>query len=331
MARLTAGEFKGLRSWVLEGEAIRAVILPDLGTKMASLIHTRTGRELIYQRADWPALVRPPYGAVFVDYDLSGFDDMFPTIDVCHYPHGPWAGTVLPDHGEVWAVPWETRAEGETLLATVYGWRLPYRLEKRLTIAGDAAVRIDYTATNLVDEDLHVLWAAHPLCTCNESTRIVLPPGTTAVVNSYPGSRRFERYAARAVWPVMTTRDGQPSRLDEIGPPTLQRAEKYWVDGPVTAGWAALHHTDTGEALGFAWPVDPVRYLGVWVTEGGLDGHYHAALEPATAAMDRPDVARAWGRAWVLPARQSVHWFLALAVGQVSTVREVTPDGQIVG
>lgn len=330
MTAIRSATFKGQPSWLLENDNLQAVILPRLGTKLASLINRRTGRELIYQRADWSVFPQPAYGAVFTDYDLSGFDDMFPTIDVCPYPGGSWDGTRLPDHGEVWAVPWACEATGNELRAEVYGWRLPYRLEKRMSLL-DGAIRFDYCATNLVDEDLHVLWAAHPLCTCNESTRIILPPGTNAVVNAYPASRRFPHYAARATWPVLTDPQGQTHRLDQIGPPTRGLAEKYWIDGPVVAGWGALHHTDTGEVLGFAWPVDPVRYLGVWVTEGALDGHYHVALEPATGAMDRPDLALRWGRNWVLPARSKVEWYLTLAVGQQERVTGITATGQIEG
>lgn len=329
MAEITAGTFKGQRSWVIRSPLIEATILPDLGTKLASLIHRRTGRELIYQRDDWSVFPSPPYGAVFTDYDLSGFDDMFPTIDVCPYPGGSWDGTILPDHGEVWAVPWSTRVADGALIAVVYGWRLPYRLEKRVWLSRDNALRIDYQATNLVDEDLHVLWAAHPLCTCNESTRIILPPGVDRVVNAYPGSRRFARYAAEAAWPEMTTVDGARHRLDRVGPASLGLAEKYWVDGRLPAGWGVLQHTDTHEALGFAFPVATVPYLGVWLTEGGLAGHYHVALEPGTAAMDRPDVARRWGRGWVLPARATVSWYLTLAVGQQPVISGVTADGEL--
>ncbi|MCC6630291.1 MAG: hypothetical protein IT340_23155 [Chloroflexi bacterium] len=329
MAVISISEFKGQRSWVLRNDAVEVVLLPNLGAKMASLVHRRTGRELLYQRADWPVLPQPPYGASFGDYDLSGFDEMFPTIDACRYTGGVWDGTLLPDHGEVWAVPWQCEAVDDTLVASVHGWRLPYRLEKRLALVGASAVRTDYTATNLAGEALHVLWAAHPLCACTEATRIVLPPGTTRVVNTFPGSARFAGYGAYGDWPEMTTTDGGRSRLDVIGPSSLGRADKYWVDGRVAAGWAALHHTDTGEALGFAWTADTVPYLGIWVTEGGYGGHYHAALEPATAAMDRPDVAARYGRASVLPAYGRLTWSLTLAIGQVGTVRGVTLDGTV--
>ena len=327
--RISADTFKGLRAWALASDRLRVTILPDLGAKMASLVYLPTGRELLFQRDDWPELKLAPYGADFGDYDVSGFDDMFPTIDVFHYPDGSWEGTRLPDHGEVWALPWRIAVEGDTLVAVVHGRRLPYRLEKRLRLVGDSAVRTDYRVDNLSGEDLLVMWAAHPLCACNESTRIIMPPGVTRVVNTSGASQRFPRYGATAPWPTMTTRDGETYHLDRIGSASLGRSEKYWVDGPLPAGWAALHHADTNEALGFAWPEETVPYLGVWVTEGGYQGLYHVALEPGTAAMDRPDTGRQWGRGSAIPANGRLEWHLILAAGQVSHVTGVTHDGDI--
>ena len=64
-------------------------------------------------------LVRPAaYGATFVEQDMAGWDEMFPTILACAYPGpGPHHGAALPDHGEAWSLPWEvTQTAGEALM-----------------------------------------------------------------------------------------------------------------------------------------------------------------------------------------------------------------------
>ncbi len=49
------------------------------------------------------------------DYDIGGFDECLPTISACLYPEPPFAGVMMPDHGEVWALPWKYEIQGEEL------------------------------------------------------------------------------------------------------------------------------------------------------------------------------------------------------------------------
>ncbi len=67
---------------------------------------------------------------------------MFPTIDRCYYERYPWQGTPIPDHGEVWSIPWSATITGDQLHMATYGVRFPYRLEKWISFSDPAALRM---------------------------------------------------------------------------------------------------------------------------------------------------------------------------------------------
>ncbi len=104
----------GIAALVLENETFRTVVVPTMGAKIVSLLDKRTGVEWLAGPGDRP--FRPAsYGATFDQQDMSGWDEMFPTITACPYPApGAHTGVSLPDHGEVWAVPWTSYAAAKT-------------------------------------------------------------------------------------------------------------------------------------------------------------------------------------------------------------------------
>ena len=128
--------YKGLHALRLENEYLALTFLPDYACKMASLFKKDTGREFLFQSAR-DVLTPPPYGAAFSDYDSSGFDEVLPSIDACPYPCGTYLGTPVPDHGEVWALPWEhtVHADGNGLTARVQSPKLPYRFTRELILS----------------------------------------------------------------------------------------------------------------------------------------------------------------------------------------------------
>src|SRR5665647_2081895 len=97
--------YKNKDSVVLESTRIRAEFIPDPGGKMVSLINKETGYEYLVQRKN-EIYSDQPFDGVFVKGECSGFDDMFPTIDVCSYENEPWKGVKMADHGEVLSLPW---------------------------------------------------------------------------------------------------------------------------------------------------------------------------------------------------------------------------------
>ena len=94
-------EWRGFNAFALESASLRTVVVPELGAKLVSLLDKRNQLEWLAGPGDRP-VKRVLYGAPFTEQDLSGWDEMFPTIVACAYPGpGERNGAPLPDHGEV--------------------------------------------------------------------------------------------------------------------------------------------------------------------------------------------------------------------------------------
>ncbi len=61
------------------------------------------------------------------------------------------------------------------------GHALPYRLTRRLSLAGPATLRFDFHLVNLGAEPMPYIWAAHPQFACGAEAQVVLPPEVTQV------------------------------------------------------------------------------------------------------------------------------------------------------
>ena len=186
MNNLQSTTWHGIPAWVLESASLRVIMVPRLGAKIVSLLDRRGDFEWL--PGPMPGRpVRPvAYGAPFVEQDMAGWDEMFPTILACAYPGpGPCHGALLPDHGEAWALPWEVAgAAGGELTLTLQGRALPYRLTRSATVSQKDTLTLRYTLENLGDAPMPYMWAAHPQFLAGADCRIVLPPELTEVVNT---------------------------------------------------------------------------------------------------------------------------------------------------
>ncbi len=194
--------------------------------------------------------------------ECSGFDDMFPTIDECCYPDPPWKGTWVPDHGEVWSLPWECQVEGDRLHLATYGVRFPYRLEKSVRFAEPSTLLIDYRLTNLACFDFDFMWAAHLMLNLEEDCELVLPPGVERVVSRLSFSGALGKYGDEFPWPAFSLPDGTARDLRRIRPRAAQDAEKYFVKGRLTEGWCALRYGQKKIRLTLSFPADRVAIPG---------------------------------------------------------------------
>jgi hypothetical protein len=310
--------FGELQRITLDNELVRAIVLPDLGGKMISLVRLAGGHEFLLQMPEPErGYRRGVYGDAFEEYDTSGFDDCMPTVAECVYPDDEFKGVVLPDHGEVWSAPWSCDIDGEVLSMWTSGRGLPYTLSKRLRLEG-ARLIIDYEVENLSDQAFKYLWSAHPLLAVNPGDRVVLPEEVNELFVHWSKDDRLGPHGQSCGWPVAIQINGQADDLSIIKPPSAGWAEKLFTSR-LTTGHCALYSTTSGESIGFHFDPELVPFVGLWICQGGWPTsraakHYTVALEPCNGRPDSLAEASARGECEILPARAIKRWALRLEV-----------------
>jgi galactose mutarotase-like enzyme len=284
----------------LRTDEIDVLVLPRRGAKIASLRHRPSGREWLEQPVG--ELRGPPtYGSAFIDAEMFGWDEMLPTIINATYPDGDYRGTRLPDHGEVWTLPWETTSAGEVLVCSTAGRALPYRVTRTMRVES-ARLELDYELSATSPTPLWLLWAAHPQFVVGEAgTRIVLPAEVAGLVDVTPGTA-----PENVRWPgpeVESTR-GLPSGA----------GRKLYVLPEAKIGTAGLIDGD-GPWLRLAWDPEPVPYLGIWLDNGAYARHPVIALEPSTGYYDDLTLAVSNQRVPHIRPGRSLRWTLEVTLG----------------
>jgi galactose mutarotase-like enzyme len=310
----------GLTGLVLEDDLYQILILPDVGAKMASLVNKTTSREFLWRNPDRPYR-RPDYAGLYEEYDISGFDECFPNIGAGVHPVYPWQGVPLPDHGELWTIPWDWEFSGGGLHLWVYGVRCPYRFDKWVSRKGEALL-LEYRVTNLAPYPFPCLWSAHPLFAVSPGSRILLPEGVR-VRTDWSKENRLGPICTEHPWPMTTDTAGQRVDLSFVTSGQLGFADKLYSTR-LTEGWCALHDPATGDFVSFAFSTDEVPYVGVWINQGGwplVGGKcFNVALEPCTGYPDRLDIAVLRNEFQSVPPRGTLEWSLRLSAGQADDV-----------
>jgi hypothetical protein len=266
-------------------------------------------------------LRRPTAGGQFADYDISGFDECFPTIGACPYPDPPYSGRLLPDHGELWAASWSCAVQPDAVVMSAQGRVLPYRLTRTARIEG-AVLRLDYQLVNDGAARWRYHWSAHPLFAVEPGMRIELP-GRPRLIKEFglggmvgpdeaPG---HQGYLGEYQWPTTRQANGGTADLRLLAFPRPAATYKvYAVD--LAVGWARLIDPERAEGLEIRWSIEHIPYLGVCVNMAawpatGSPGRW-AALEPCTATCDRLDLAAARGECAEIGAGETASWWLEI-------------------
>lgn len=310
----------GQKAWVLENETIRTVVVPGVGAKIVSLVDKRTQKEWLVGVGKRP-FSTIPYAAPFTEQDMSGWDEMFPTIVACDYPApGKYAGVPLPDHGEVWAMPWTVApTNSDSLQMSVQGKAVPYCLTRTLEFSNPNTLLMRYELENLSGEPMPYMWAAHPQFVCPDGAEIVLPPEVKKVCNSLPAEWGWGEPEQRFGWPEAINMKGLPHRIDRTGLATLNQAYKFFVVPEISARWAKVIRNKTKDWLRFDWDVAQVPYLGLWVDQGVFSHEAVVAPEPMTGFYD--SLAVAWEKKLVtmIEAGETQSWSLSVSLGTSET------------
>lgn len=314
MSQIYPTEWHAQPAWALEDEAARVVIVPSLGAKIVSIYDKRLSFEWLVgpQRPLQPVI----YGSSFVAQDMSGWDEMFPTINACDYPlPGEYAGGFLPDHGEVWSLPWQVESqEAAGLVLRVDGVALPYCLRRRAALVSPGVLLLEYQLENTGIAPFAYLWAAHPQYVAGEHTAIVLPESATQVINVLPGEvwgAAGERYP----WPHPRSKDGRLWELERIRSADNHDCRKFYLPPESPIPWAALVNQHLGCSLRMEWSPAELPYLGIWVDEGTYNPQAVVALEPSNGYYDSLDVAIRNRRVSIIEGGTRHAWSLVVRFG----------------
>lgn len=312
----------GFDALAMEYEGLRVIVVPETGGRIVSLFDTEHGFEWLLAPEGAHPYRKLDYGTDFNSQTPGGWDDMFPTILAEPYPvPGKFQGTPLPDHGEVWTMPWaaEIRPEGEISMSVV-GQALPYRLARRLAAARRGYLALRYELTNLGDAPLHYLWAAHPQFACPPGTRIVLPDEVKEVVNVLPleWGKEWGPPGTRNAWPHTLGPDSKVRAQNNVGAPALRRGRKFYMLPEQPIGWAGLVEP-AGASLHLEWQPAALPYCGVWIDEGVLNPVASVAIEPTSAYYDTLAIAWRNQRLAVVEPGARQTWELAVRLGQATS------------
>jgi galactose mutarotase-like enzyme len=305
----------GIRRLTLENEIIRLQMLPDVGSKITSLLYKPGNHEFLFQPPN-PAKAYsvPGYGSLFKDFDNSGFDECLPTVGACRYP-AKASDICLPDHGEVWSVPWEWQALGNNLELRCRGTQVPFAFQKNISLEGNR-LTISYKLENLSDDEMPYLWSSHPLFIVRPGDRIMIPAEVTEVFIDQSHTGRWGRFGDRCHWPVTTDKSGKTSYLNVLQPPSENTAEKYFTPR-LSEGWCALYSPSAGHSIAFHFDPAAVPFIGMWINQGGWPvnsaaKHYTVALEPCSGAPDSLERAVEFNQANVLGGKETRGWELEI-------------------
>jgi galactose mutarotase-like enzyme len=300
---LTAIEWHGFSAYKLENEAISTIIVPEMGGKIASIYDKRAGHEWLAEPTHPPR--ERIYGDTFTKYELSGWDEMFPTIDACAYPLDTQIS--LPDHGEVWALPWEVLQLDESAVHLgITGQALSYRLERDLQLT-EQGIKLRYTLSSQASEPIIFIWAAHPLFYADEHTRILFPEEVKSLLNIL-ALDAWGTVGQVHSWPNTNTMQGTPFSLDRIGSPELKDYRKFYIAPDEPIGWAGLKQEDKNCTLKLLWNPDELPYCGLWIDEGTFTAKTTVAPEPSNAYYDDLGRAYAQKRYGHLQPNESLSW-----------------------
>ena len=304
--------YRNMQALYLENDLLRVAVLPEVGGKIASVYHKPQAFEAIFQPGSGSYSV-PTYGAPFKNYGASGIDDCLPNIDLGRYPEAPFQGLELPDHGEVWSLPWAFQMEEEVLTGSVRGRCLPYTFVRKMEL-NQNELALKYTLRNDGTAPLRCLWTFHGLLACDEASEIHLaevqkvvnvkesrhlgPPGT---VHDFPLSRY----------------EGHDVALNRIRPKTSCNREKYYVDPSERTGDASMTLNQNRLRLCLRFSPEELPYCGVWLNEGAFNNDLVAALEPSNGYYDSMEIACRNGTPEPIAPGEESEWTICIQLEEI--------------
>ena len=296
---------------VLENRFVRAVVLPGLGGKVVGLLDKAADVELLWRNPRAPLRAAAP-GSGFDDQFSGGWDEMFPNDEPEEL-----AGEPMPDHGELWTLPWSARTGGDDdavgLELEVATPASACTVRRRLTLRRDRRLVADYRVVNEGRRDLPHLFKSHVAVALAPDSVVDLA-AEDVLVHGF-GQPRARQPGGRTRWPWLEA-DGVRHDLRRQ-PDTRERGvAELLLATAMTRGWCAVRHPSAGSGLSLSWDRELLPSCWLFASYGGgWRGLDVLVLEPCTGYPLSVAEGVAAGTHRVLPAGADVAWQLVAEVG----------------
>lgn len=275
-------------------DEVSVVVLPGRGGKIASL---RAFDHEWLAQPELPLGPMPMPGDVFVEGDMCGWDECAPSVVVCTLPGWPDASvdTLLPDHGELWTVPWDVDT-AHLDCAVADGPNSRCKFSRTVTLGPGPVVRFDYAVT-AADVDTPFLWAAHPQLRAPAGSRVLLEREPARVVDVDSGPD-----------PCSMDWRSELAHIDTVAPGS---SRKFYLEPTDRMASAGLMLRD-GRTLTMRWDPLLLPYLGIWFDRSKHSREDVVAIEPSTGWYDSAARAIAEDRVLQIPAGATATWWLEI-------------------
>ncbi|MEU8221424.1 DUF5107 domain-containing protein [Kribbella sp. NPDC048915] len=311
----TEWSLAGQRTVIVENSVIRVVVLPDLGGKVIGIVDKRADCELLWRNDRVP--VRPAaFGSSYDDQFLGGWDELYPN----DMPE-ELAGEPVPDHGELWAVPWAWTtgsAPGAVWLElTIRGAISGTAVVKRLTLGTGSDLVVDYRITNSGRVDQPFLWKSHVAVALQPDTVVDMAAGDV-LVHEF-GNPRARPAGGTFTWPWLAA-DGVRHDLRTLPDTTRRGVSEFLIATTLERGFCEVRHPAARTGLQLSWAVADLPSCWLFASYGGgWRGLDVLVLEPCTGYPLSVVEGIEAGTHQILAAGQTRSWRLTAHIGPATT------------
>ncbi len=268
---------------------LEALFLPDDGGKLVSL--KIDGCEFLAQR-EGSKYLRLGVDTNYVESECSAFDDMFPTIDPCSMDNFSY-----PDHGEVCRSSFEYEITDDTVYLRQDMLSVNAVFSKTAGVE-NGTLCIKYSIENKNDVTLPYIWAGHIMLAGEEGAKIV-----SKFTSDDPATVAFGKPPAMEKACV----------LEKYG---ANKEYKFYYDDSKTPMECSVCYPKTSRKIDFSFEEDTVKYLGIWMNPGDLNGMYSLAIEPCTAPYDTPVKAEERGKGSYINPKEKIEFTIKISGGK---------------
>lgn len=281
----------------LGGDDIALTIDPGRGADILSLVHRRTGVDVLFrtpwrEHADAVCAGRTPStldpDAVWLEHYRGGWQTLFPNAG----PARSVCGAPVPFHGEASAVPWEVDAVSRDAASLhVDLFSVPVSIERTVRLAGPTAT-VEDRLLNRSGAGLDVDYVQHPAFGGEFLAGDVRIDAGARRFTSDPGSATDAAPGSEHAWPWASGEEGD-ILLGSLPADGSSRSVFGWLDD-FSEHRASIVNRDLGLAAHLAWDGEHLPYAWFW-QESNATATFPwykrarvVAIEPASTTTSGP-------------------------------------------